>query len=194
MFLLPWRQTVTAFPSHTCCVQPHFKALISCLSAWGMLSFPFFIPRTYPSFHTHLRSCVSHLLLLWYLFSQISICISVRNVLCSRYLRLAWLGKESILWDHSIFIKVLVTQLCPTLCFPMDWSPPASSVHGILQAGILERVAISFSGVTSRCRDRTLVSCIIGGFFTSEPAGKARIFINTFQIHHVSVSIKAGIE
>ena len=40
----------------------------------------------------------------------------------------------------------LVTQSCLTLCNPMDCSPPGSSVHGILQARILERVAISFSG------------------------------------------------
>ena len=38
-----------------------------------------------------------------------------------------------------------VTQSCPTLCDPMDCSPPGSSVHGILQARILEWVAISFS-------------------------------------------------
>ena len=42
-------------------------------------------------------------------------------------------------------LKVLVTQLCPTLCNPMDCSLPGSSVHGILQARILERVAIPFS-------------------------------------------------
>jgi len=36
----------------------------------------------------------------------------------------------------------LVAQLCPTLCDPMDCSPPSSSVHGILQAKILEWVAM----------------------------------------------------
>ena len=36
-----------------------------------------------------------------------------------------------------------VTQLCPTLCDPVDCSPPGSSAHGILQARILEWVAIS---------------------------------------------------
>ena len=41
--------------------------------------------------------------------------------------------------------KALVDQLCPTLCDPMDCSPPGFSVHGILQARILEWVAISFS-------------------------------------------------
>ena len=40
--------------------------------------------------------------------------------------------------------KVLVTQLCPTLCDPIDCSPPGSSVHGIFQARILEWVAISY--------------------------------------------------
>ena len=40
---------------------------------------------------------------------------------------------------------MLVTQLCPTLCDPMDYSLPGSSVHGISQARILQRVAIFFS-------------------------------------------------
>ena len=42
-------------------------------------------------------------------------------------------------------VKVLVPQSCPTLCNPMNCSPPGSSVHGILQARILEWVAIPFS-------------------------------------------------
>ena len=41
--------------------------------------------------------------------------------------------------------SVLVAQLCLTLCNPMDWSPPGSSVHGILQVRILEWVASPFS-------------------------------------------------
>ena len=42
-------------------------------------------------------------------------------------------------------LVVLVAQLCPTLCDPVDYSPPGSSVHGILQARIPEWVAIPFS-------------------------------------------------
>ena len=42
-------------------------------------------------------------------------------------------------------MKVLVAQLCLTFCDPMDCSPPVSSVHGVLQARILEWVAIPFS-------------------------------------------------
>ena len=57
-----------------------------------------------------------------------------------------------------------VTQSCPTLCDPMDCSPPGSSVHGILQARILEWVAILFSRASSRSRGWTQVSCTAGGF------------------------------
>ena len=46
----------------------------------------------------------------------------------------------SVAWS-----EVKVAQSCPTLCDPMDCSPPGSSVHGILQARILDWVAISFS-------------------------------------------------
>ena len=48
----------------------------------------------------------------------------------------------------------------------MDCSPPVSSVHGIFQARMLEWVAISFSRLSSRHRDRTQVSCTAGKFFT----------------------------
>ena len=59
-----------------------------------------------------------------------------------------------------------VAQLCPTLCHPVDYSSPGSSVHGILQARILEWVAISFSRGSSQPRDQTRVSCIAGRRFS----------------------------
>ena len=60
----------------------------------------------------------------------------------------------------------VVALSCLTLCDPMDpMDPPGSSVHGILQARILESVAISFS------RDRNFVCCIAGGFFTTDSPG-----------------------
>ena len=52
--------------------------------------------------------------------------------------------------------------MCLTLCDPVDYT-----VHGILQARILEWVAFPFSRGSSQPRDRTQVSCIAGGFFTS---------------------------
>ena len=71
----------------------------------------------------------------------------------------------------SLLCVVLVARSCPTLCNPMEvlCSPPWSSVHGILQARILEWGAISFSRVSSRPRDQTCVSWIgAGGFFTTQ--------------------------
>ena len=55
-----------------------------------------------------------------------------------------------------------VAQLCWTLCDLTDYT-----VHGILQARILEWVAFPFSRGSSQPRDWTQVSCIAGGFFTN---------------------------
>ena len=67
----------------------------------------------------------------------------------------------------------LVTQLCPTPCDPMAHSPPGSSVHGTLQARILEWVAMPSScRGSSQPRDWTQVSSTAGRFFTFEPPGK----------------------
>ena len=60
-----------------------------------------------------------------------------------------------------------VTQSCPTLCDPMDCSLPGLSLHGISQSRILEWVAYPFSRRTSWPRNRTRVSCIASGLFTS---------------------------
>ena len=59
-------------------------------------------------------------------------------------------------------LKVKVAQSCLTLCDPMDYA-----VRGILQARILEWVAFPFARGSSQPRDRTQVSHIAGGFFTS---------------------------
>ena len=71
-------------------------------------------------------------------------------------------------WIPKVFgkVKVLVAQLCPTLCNPMYCILPGSSVHGIFQARILEWVTIPFSRGSSKPRDWTWVSCIAGTFFT----------------------------
>ena len=71
-----------------------------------------------------------------------------------------------------------VAQSCPTLCNPMDCSPPGSSTHGILQTRILEWVAISFSRGSSQHRDRTQVSFIVGRLFT---LWGTRVHIRYFQ-------------
>ena len=70
------------------------------------------------------------------------------------------------LLNHYPILKMLAAQLCLTLCDSMDCSPPAFSVQGILQARIVEWVAILFSRVSCQSSDRTQVSCIAGRFFT----------------------------
>ena len=70
------------------------------------------------------------------------------------------------IYQHIAYMKVLITQSCPTLCDPMDCSPTGTSVHGVLQARIQEWVAISFSRESSQPRDGTQLSCIAGRLFT----------------------------
>ena len=82
--------------------------------------------------------------------------------LCFTFLHGTWVCAKSI---HS----------CLTLCDVMYYSLPGSFVHGILQAGILEWVAVPSSRGSSPPRDPTHISCICciaGGFFTTEPLGK----------------------
>ena len=59
--------------------------------------------------------------------------------------------------------EVEVAQLCLTLCNPMDYT-----IHGILQARILQWVAFPFSRGSSQPRDQTQVSRTAGGFFTAQ--------------------------
>ena len=91
---------------------------------------------------------------------------------------------------YLLFLMVLSTvcvhakslQSCLTLCDPMDCNPPSSSVHGILQAKILEWVVVPSSRGSSQPKDRThisCVSCVAGRVFTTEPLGKP-LFIITF--------------
>ena len=82
----------------------------------------------------------------------------------------------------------LVTQLCPTLWNPMDYSPPASSGPGILQAWILEWVVLPSSRGSSQPRDQIQVSCISGSFFTIR--GKATREVPPALIYPHSAHIK----
>ena len=73
--------------------------------------------------------------------------------------------------DPTSTSALLAGCLCPTefvsdSCDPMDCSLLGSSVHGILQASVLEWFAISFSRGSSRPKNLTWVSCIAGRFFS----------------------------
>ena len=79
-----------------------------------------------------------------------------------------------VLWVHA--------QSCPTLCDPLDWSQKASSVHGFLQARILEWVAISFSRGSSQPRDQilSLASPALAGGFPPHHLGRLYMYIPLF--------------
>ena len=72
--------------------------------------------------------------------------------------------------------EVKVAQSCPTLCDPMD-----CTVHGNLQARILERVAFLFSRGSSQPRDWTGISCIAGRFFTNWAMREALHWLSVLQ-------------
>ena len=78
----------------------------------------------------------------------------------------------------------LASQLSPTLCDLMDCSPPGSSVHGILQARILEWVAMPSSRESSPPRDQTHISCTAGRFLTTEPMGNPSFSSTEFFYFH----------
>ena len=66
-------------------------------------------------------------------------------------------------------------QSCPTLCDPIECSPPGSSVHGIFQVRMLEPVAMPSSRGSSQPMDQTHISCVsghVGALFATEPQGK----------------------
>ena len=75
-------------------------------------------------------------------------------------------GGSKIIVDRDCIHEIKRHLLLGSLCNPMDCGPPGSSVHGILQARMLEWVAILFSRGSYQPRDQTQVSCIAGSFFT----------------------------
>ena len=83
---------------------------------------------------------------------------------------------------HTLIRVCLVAQLCLTLYDPMDCSLPGSSVHGDLQARILEWVAMPSSRGSSYSRDQTQVSCIAGGFFTIWATREAQEYWSRYPI------------
>ena len=100
-----------------------------------------------------------------------------------------------VLYIFRVFtLTVLVTQSCLSLCDPVECSPPGSSVHGILQARILEWVAIPFSRGSAQPRDQIWVSCTAVRFFTVElPVSShlvvALLFCWWFPLLHESFSV-----
>ena len=74
--------------------------------------------------------------------------------------------KISQIYQKSWKVKAFVSQSCLTICNPIDCSPPGSSVHGILQARILQWFVMPFSRGSSWSRDQIWISYIPDRFFT----------------------------
>ena len=68
--------------------------------------------------------------------------------------------KANFEYIRYVYVYAKSLQWCPTLCDPVDYSPPDSSVHGILQVRILEWVVVSSSRGSSGPRDQTYIFCI----------------------------------
>ena len=92
-------------------------------------------------------------------------------------------GRGQINWETDIYTLLYIKWKwnCSCLavsdsCDPMDCNPPGSSVHGILQARILEGVAIPFSRGSSWSRDQTQVCHSTGRFFTIWATGEAPMY------------------
>ena len=90
-----------------------------------------------------------------------------------------------------IFSVCLITQSCSTLCNPMYCSLPGCSVHGILQARMLEWVAMPSCRASSQPRDRTQLSRIAGRFFyhlchQGSPHSHVSVFQNSISTYPVA--------
>ena len=96
---------------------------------------------------------------------------------------------EASWWERLTEGESEVGQSCLTVCDPVHCSPPGSSIHGVLQARILEWVAVSFSRGSSQPRNRTHVSHIAGRRFNLWATREAHIIWVTFGNYVFSYSV-----
>ena len=110
-----------------------------------------------------------------------------------KFSKFAGILSSALSQQHLLQVKVnmLVTQLCLILCDPLDYNPPSSSVHGILQTRILEWVAIPFSKRSYQHRDKTWSPALQADSLLvedSEPPGKQYLLgfkIAQLEYHHL---------
>ena len=129
----------TLWPFFALLFSPPFKVEFKCLLVYLLWTTVTQIPYL---------SILSSNISLFTSFFHVAICLGGAIVYLSHF----WTPQ---VWCLCVYAKSL--QSGPTLSDPMDCSPPGSSVHGILQARILEWVAISFFRESSQLRDQTCV-------------------------------------
>ena len=105
-----------------------------------------------------------------YNYSFIFICCTLSYVLAARWCQ-SWKITNSTFWYFS-YILLFIAQSCQTLCDPLDFSPPGSSVHGASPDKNSGVVAMPSSSGSSQPRDHIGLSCVAGRFFTVEPQRK----------------------
>ena len=119
----------------------------------------------YERMHRFLDACCSLKLGKNHIFKNVNPPNSCVLLLTGEVMRIKIVPTSRFLWDSFRLVYdtycccSLVAKSCLTLCDPMDYSPPGPSVHGILQARILEWVAMPSSGGSSWPSDQTQVSC-----------------------------------
>ena len=105
----------------------------------------------------------------------------------SRFLK----AKRRFLWGLA-YTHAQSLQSCPTLCDPMDHNPPSSYVHGILQARILQWVAMPSSRGSSWPRDQPeslTPPALAGGFFTSSATWETQTLAEAGKISVVPTTV-----
>ena len=116
-------------------------------------------------------------------YSVLPLCwIPLTNHLRWSYVLQHWL---TVLWTYSLTLCsrmfglsfTLCAQSCPAPCDPVDCGPPASTVHGILQARIPEWVVIPYSRGSSPPRDQTCISCIVRQILYYWATWEARVLL-----------------
>ena len=96
-----------------------------------------------------------------------------------------WFHRTNFSWSMKMEFRLVCAQSCPSLCSPMDCSPPSSSVHGILQERILEWVDIPTQGDLPNPDNKpaSLASpALVGGFFTTSSTWDAQV--NMFKLNY----------
>ena len=126
-----------------------FQGLFSAGAAQTFVGFWILHSLAFGAWHSRVRVCSD-------LFCLFQLSVSIKSA-AHPDMWVTFMRKES---------ESEVVQSCPTLCDPMDYSLPGSSVHGIFQARVLEWVAMPFSRGSSPPRDWNWVSRIVGRHFT----------------------------
>ena len=149
------------------CVKLNFTFLNNCLRHTYTNSLIFLLPN-----HTPQMPTVS-----WPFYYQCdSWCLTSLDFkfhLSSWILSSTYFSSSPLVTALPFALRVLGCSVMSDSLWPMDCSPPGSSVHEISQARILEWVAISSSRGSSWPRDQTHISCLVSGFFTIWATKKA---------------------